>query len=99
LTGYTRDAIFDFSIAAVEIFHRDDVKQPPERVIDVPATRSTTQKPDFHHVSFALAHCLAIRFQMTQVIGFYEEAITTADKIIASRSPGDKVLLRRRSAP
>ena len=34
LTSHTRDAIFDFSIAAVDIFRRGDAKQPSERLID-----------------------------------------------------------------
>ena len=89
-TGYTRDAIFDFSIASVEIFRRDDAKQPPERVIDVLRVVAM-QEPDWHHVSFALAHCLAIRFQTTQDIDIYEEAMFIADKIIASRNPGDSL--------
>ncbi|KAN0141040.1 CHAT domain containing protein [Lactarius tabidus] len=90
LTGSTRDAIFDFSIAAVTIFRRDDEMQPPERVID--SLRFVAEKePHFHHVSFALAHCLAIRFQTTESIELYEEAMTRADKIIAPCSHGDKI--------
>jgi CHAT domain-containing protein len=88
-TSYTRDAIFDFSTAAVEIFRRDDTKNKVlECVIDVLRV-ATKQNPGWHHVSFALSHCLAIRFQMTHTICYYDEAMTTADEIIASRNPGD----------
>ena len=88
LTSHTRDAIFDFSIAAVDIFRRGDAKQPSERLIDA-LRDATTRKPKWDHASFAFAHCLAIRFQMTHNIGFYEEAMSTADRVIASDSPGD----------
>jgi hypothetical protein len=90
-TSYTRDAIFDLSTAAVEIFHRDDTKnQVPQCVIDVLRV-ATMQKPGWHHVSFALSHCLAIRFQTEHTICYYDEAITTADKIITSCNPGNNL--------
>jgi hypothetical protein len=90
-TSYTRDAIFDFSRAAVEIFRRVDTKnQVPECVIDILRV-ATKQNPGWHHVSFALSHCLAIRFQMTHTICYYDEAITTADKIITSCNPGNNL--------
>ena len=88
LTSHTRDAIFDFSIAAVDIFRRGGTKQPSERLIDA-LRDATRRKPEWNHASFAFAHCLAIRFQITHDIGFYEEAMSTANRVIASDSPGD----------
>ena len=90
LIGYTRDAIFDYAIATVEVFRRSDAMQPPERVIAV-LRLAKRRQPDWHHVSFALAHCLAIRFQMTHDISFYEEAISTADEIIDPRHLGNNL--------
>jgi CHAT domain-containing protein len=97
LTKYTRDAMFDFSIAVGDIFRRGDANQPSERLID--ALRDvTTRKPDWVHASFALAHCLSIRFQMTHGIDIYEEAITTTHRIVASNSPGDSFTPTRKLA-
>ncbi len=79
-------AIVPFSFAVTTVYTPDGTNQPPERVIQV-LREAMVLIPD-SRVSYALAWCLAARFQTAHVINDYEEAIAIVDKIVAAHSPG-----------
>ena len=93
-TNDSRHAIVAFAnaVTRTEIFRRGHTQQVADRVIQM-LREATVLKPDSHVsfalVSFALASCLAARFQTAHVINDYEEAMTIADTIVAAMSPGD----------
>ncbi|KAI9436258.1 CHAT domain-containing protein [Lactarius indigo] len=85
------------AVTESEMFRRRHTQQFAERVVQM-LREATILKPDSHDVSYALASCLADRFQATQEINDYEEAIAIADKIIATHSPRDSLTLTQRNA-
>jgi CHAT domain-containing protein/tetratricopeptide (TPR) repeat protein len=89
------NAIVPFSEAVVKVFRHGDAKLP-QQVFQV-LQEAEVIKPD-SRVSYALARCLAARFQTTHVINDYEEAIAIADKIIAAHSPGVTLTVTERRA-
>ena len=90
-------AIMPFTAAVIHTHHPDGANnQPPERIIQV-LREATARIPD-SQVSYALASCLAARFQTAHVINDYEEAIAIADKIVATYSPGDNPTTTEKNA-
>jgi hypothetical protein len=85
----SRSAIKSFidAVAKTEMFRLKHTQQVAERVIQI-IREATVHKPDSYNVSYALASCLADRFQSNHVITDYEEAIAIAEKIVAAHSPG-----------
>ena len=79
---------FAGAIINTEVFQREDTQQLADQGIQM-IREATVLKPDSHDVSYALASCLAARFEMTHVIIDYEEALAIAEKIVATHSPGD----------
>ena len=83
---HLHSAIFVFSGAIENAFSLEDVKIPPEQVIQV-LREAETIIPD-SGVSYALALCLTQRFLKAHVISDYEDAIAIADKIVVTHYPG-----------
>jgi hypothetical protein len=81
-------------VSKTELFHQKHTQQLTDRVIQV-LRESTTLKPDSELASYALASCLTGRFETTHVINDYEEAIVTADKIVAAHIPGESLTTRQ----
>ncbi|KAH9162269.1 CHAT domain-containing protein [Lactarius sanguifluus] len=90
------DAIVPFSDAVAETHRLDDANQPPERTIQI-LRQAMLLIPDLR-VSYALVHCLAVRFLMAHEISDYEEATTIADKIVAAHTPGARLTPTQRHA-
>ena len=86
------DAIEAFAGAIIntEVLQRKDTQQLADRGIQK-IREATVLKPDSHDISYALASCLAARFEIAHVITDYEEAQAIADKIVATYSPGDSL--------
>ncbi|KAI9435225.1 hypothetical protein BJY52DRAFT_1230918 [Lactarius psammicola] len=94
----TISAVAD-AVNEIEMSHRKHTQRVTERVVKI-LWEATVLNPDSHDVSYALASCLASRFQFrtTHVINDYEEAIAITDKIIATHSPGDGLTMTQRNA-
>ena len=90
LTYHRKSAIQDFSRAVAnlntEIFRREDTHSVADRAIHV-LREATVLNPDLE-IAYALAACLAFRFETTFVMKDYEEAIAIFDRIISTCSPG-----------
>ena len=69
------------------LFRREDTQQFANRVIQV-LREASVLNPDLN-ISYALAICLAVRFERTHVMNDYEEAIAILDRIVATLSPGN----------
>jgi hypothetical protein len=89
---------FSDAVTRTEIFRRKHTQEVAERLIQI-LREATVLKPDSHIVSFALANCLADRFQTNHVIKDHEEAIAIADKIVAAHSPEDSLTLTQALCP
>ena len=70
---------------ATEIYRQEDKKRVFNRAIQV-LQEATLLNPDLR-ISFALAMCLAVRFETTRVMKDCEEAITNLDRVVATCSP------------
>ncbi|KAF8268862.1 CHAT domain-containing protein [Lactarius quietus] len=86
--SWSANTYFIVAATTTEMFSRKETQEIAERVIRL-LRGATLLKPDSQNASFALASCLADRFQSTHVIDDYEEAIAIADKVVAVESPGD----------
>jgi hypothetical protein len=95
-SSYFNDAIVGFSRAIGHAFSLEDVKLPPEQVIQV--LREAETIIPYSEVSYALAICLTQRFLTAHVINDYEDAIAIADRIVAAHHPGDGLTPVQRGA-
>jgi tetratricopeptide (TPR) repeat protein len=86
--------VFAGVVIKTEILHR--MQQLADRGIQM-LREATGLRPGSHIVSYALACCLAARFEMTHVIDDYDDAIAIADTIAAIHSPGDGLIQTRRN--
>jgi hypothetical protein len=98
LTYFSKHAIEFFSeiVTATEMFRREDTQQIADRAIQV-LREATVLNPDLV-ISDALARCLAARFKTTFAMNDYEEAITIANRIVATHSPGNSPTMIQRNA-
>ena len=78
------------------MFRREDTQKVANRAIQV-FREATVLNPD-EDISLALAICLSARFERTQVMNDYEEAIGAVDRIIATYSPGNIPTMMQRDA-
>ena len=69
------------------MFRQENTQKVANRAIQV-LREATVLNPDVV-ISYALAVCLLSRFETTQAMNDYEEAIGAADRIIATYSPGN----------
>ena len=74
------------NIADTKMFSRMVTEQLAGRAIQV-LRETTVFNPDLD-ISYALARCLAARFEVTRTISDHDEAVSIADKIVATHSPG-----------
>jgi tetratricopeptide (TPR) repeat protein len=93
LTNQRKYAIEAFGevVNATEMFRRKDTQQIANRAIQA-LREAMVLNPDLD-ISLALARCLAARFETTLVMDDYEEAIAIADRIAATRSPGNNLTM------
>ena len=78
------------------MFRQENTQKVANRATQV-LREATVLNPDVV-ISYALAVCLLARFETTQVMNDYEEAIGTADRIIATYSPGNIPTAMERNA-
>ncbi|KAN0141035.1 CHAT domain containing protein [Lactarius tabidus] len=100
LTDHQKQAIEAFGDAVTDtktlIFRRKDTQRVADRAIQ--ALRETTViNPDLD-ISFALARCLTARFETTPVMNDYDEAMSIADRIVATHTPGNSLTKTHRGA-
>jgi hypothetical protein len=100
LTDHQKQAIEAFGDAVTDtktlIFRRKDTQRVADRAIQ--ALRETTViNPDLD-ISFALARCLTARFETTPVMNDYDEAMSIADRIVATHTPGNSLTKTQRGA-
>jgi tetratricopeptide (TPR) repeat protein len=98
LTEHQKAAIraFGEAVNATEMFCRKDTRQVVDRAIQA-LREATVLNPDLG-VSHIFARCLAARFETTLMMNDYEEAIATADRIVATPSPGNSLTTIQRDA-
>jgi tetratricopeptide (TPR) repeat protein len=89
LTFHRKHAVGAFSdvVAATKMFCRMDMQLVANRTIQA-LREASVLNPDLA-ISDALASCLAARFKTMLEMNDYEEAIAIADRIVATRSPGN----------
>jgi CHAT domain-containing protein len=88
--GKQDEAISAFALASVRTIRLcGPTQQLPERIIQV-LREATTILPNDNCISFALARCLAVRFETMYAISEYEEAIAIADKLIDAHDGGSQ---------
>ena len=88
--------VFTTAFAETGIFRRPDAKRLTDRAIQM-LREATVFQPDLS-LSFVLARCLADRFVTTCMISDYDEAMTIADKVIDTHTPGDSLTMTQRDA-
>ena len=81
--------VFNAALAETEIFLRKDTQHLADRAIQM-LREAMVLQPD-SSLSLVLARCLADRFVMRHMINDYEEAMTIADKVVDTHSPGDSL--------
>jgi tetratricopeptide (TPR) repeat protein len=81
--------VFNQAVTVTEMFRREDTQQVANQVIQV-LREATVLNLDLD-ISYALARCLAARFYSTLVTNDYDEAMTIADRIVATHSPGNNL--------
>ena len=81
--------VFSAALAETEIFLRKDTQHLADRAIQM-LREAMVLQPD-SSLSLVLARCLADRFVMRHMINDYEEAMTIADKVVDTHSPGDSL--------
>jgi CHAT domain-containing protein len=69
------------------MFHREDTQQVANRAIQV-LREAMVLNPDLY-IAYALATCLAARFENTLSMNDFEEATAIAGRIAATHSPGN----------
>ena len=88
IRGFTNNVILKFRVGGAKL--------PPEKIIQV--LRETEKIQREWEASYALAHCLSVRFEMAQAINDYEEAMAIVDKIVATHSSGDILTMAQKNA-
>ena len=78
------------------MFHQEDTQKVANQAIQV-LREATVLNPDVD-ISYALAFCLSARFETTLVMNDYEEAISVADRMIATYSPGNNPTMMESNA-
>ena len=98
LTNHQAQAIVALGDAAseTEMFSPKDTQQVADRAIQA-LRAAAVLNPDLV-ISFTLARCLTARFQGIPVMNDYEEAISIADKIVATYSPENSITKLQRGA-
>ena len=100
LTSRQKLAILAFSLAvatmAPEVYCREDTQRVFDRAIQV-LRETAVLNPDLD-IAFALAMCLAIRFETTVVMKDCEEAMTNFDRVISTCSPRENLTVTERTA-
>jgi CHAT domain-containing protein len=87
--------VFADVLINTEMIHRKDTQQLAGRGIQL-LREAARLKPNSDKVSYAFASCLAARFEMVHVIKDYEDAMTIANKIFATHTPGDSLTSTQR---
>ena len=100
LTLHRKLAISAFSgavtILKTEMYRQADTQRVFNRAIEV-LRDAAALNPD-PEISYALAWCLAVRFETTRMMNDCEEAITNFDSVVATCSPGNNLTVIERNA-
>jgi CHAT domain-containing protein len=98
LTYRRKHAILAFShvVPETEMFRREDTQQLANQVIQM-LREAMVLNPDLV-ISYALAWCLAARFEKTLVINECEEAIAILHRIVSTYSPGNSLTVMQRNS-
>ncbi|KAN0131872.1 CHAT domain containing protein [Lactarius tabidus] len=98
LTDHQEHAILTLGLSVIksEIFRREVTQQVANQAIQV-LREATVRNPNLA-ISFALAGCLAARFDSMPAMNDYDEAIAIADRIVATHSPGNSLTTIQKKA-
>jgi hypothetical protein len=98
LTDHKEHVILTLGLSVIksEIFRREVTQQVANQAIQV-LREATVRNPNLA-ISFALAGCLAARFDSMPAMNDYDEAIAIADRIVATHSPGNSLTTIQKKA-